>query len=212
MNMSSLLVIANKALRKIGVDGIESLTQQGQAAAECNAAVKDVLRETLAAHSWGFASVWEKLARLADAPPFGYRYAFQIPPEAIRLVDARASTSLTSPNIKYDVVADGVLYTDSEFCYARYVKYTQDLAFAPADFINAVACKLAAEISVLLAKSEFHAAMLQEYAVTLDRARTGDESTKNHKEINENQSYTFLSVREYEGEVLPGSDTWIPHS
>lgn len=208
----SFLVIANKALRKLGVPEIESLEQDGKPAAACNAAIKDVYREVLIAHSWAFATKWEKLARMADEPPFGYRYAFQLPPEAERLIDIRPSKLLIDERIKYEMAMGGVIYTDAEFCYARYIVYTEDMKYAPSDFKNAVACKLAAEVSKKLSRAEFHNEMLQEYALILDSARTNDEAMSNSKKTDENLECKFLSVREFESESTDKGLSWILNS
>lgn len=192
-----LLTIANKALFKIGQNRISSLTQAGKEADKCNSAIRDVLREVIEEHAWGFATKYATLSRLQDAPPFGFEYAYQAPQEALRLLDVRSVPDLTAKPEKHSLVSGNVVYTDASPCYARYVVYTEELGFAPAGFIDTVAWKLAAEIAPSLAKSNLTGQMLQGYSVALDTARTSDDSNNLPRRTNENLECKYLTARGY---------------
>ncbi len=196
--MSSLLAISNKALAKIGVKSINSLTQQGKAADRCNsnviASVKEVLRE----HAWSHATEWKALSQLVAAPPFGYEYAYQAPPETEKVFDVRQDEDLTAPRIDFEMVRGKVIYTDAEPCYARYVVYVEaDLAFAPPDFIDSCAFKLGAEIAVPLSKSDKLDNMLNGYTFTLAKAMRNDTAANHERKVDENRDNKILAARGY---------------
>jgi hypothetical protein len=197
MSQVHLLSIANKALFKIGQNRISSLTQAGKEADKCNSAIRDVLREVIEEHAWGFATKYATLAKLQEAPPFGFEFAYQAPQEALRLLDVRSVPDLTAKPEKHVLVSGNIVYTDANPCYARYVIYTEDLGFAPAGFIDTVAWKLAAEIAPSLAKSNLTSQMLQGYEFALDKARTSDDSNNLPRRTNENLECKFLTARGY---------------
>jgi hypothetical protein len=198
--MSSLLVISKKALRKIGVKEISSMTEQGRAADRCNSAVRDVVKEVLRAHPWSFATEWKSLPRLISDPPFGYQYAYQAPQEAEKVFDVRSIDNLTYPKEDFDMVRGKIIYTDASPCFARYVVYIEsDLSQAPADFIDTCAFKLAAEICIPLAKSNFLPDLMKAYRLSLDEAKLTDAAAGKERREDENIGCKFLSVRNYPG-------------
>lgn len=194
--MSSLLVISNKALSKLGVKEIANLTQQGKPAARCNSHVRESVREVLREHPWSHASEWKSLNQLVAAPPFGYINAYQAPQETEKVFDVRSDSDLTTPAIDFEMVRGKIIYTDAEPCYARYVVNVEaDLAQAPSDFIDACAFKLAAEIAVPLSKSNRLQAMLNGYTYTLDQARTNDTREIHERKPDENRECKLLRER-----------------
>lgn len=196
--MASLLTIANKALRKLGVRELNSLDQGGSAADRCNSAIIDCVKDVLAEHSWSHATVWAKLAKLSTPPPFGYDCAYQLPAECVRCFDVREDTDLRAPLIDFEQARGNLIYTDADPCYARYVVYfEEDLAKASPGFIEACAFKLAEEICVPLAKSELLAPVSNGYKFALDRARLGDAATKRERPVDPNRECSFLAARGY---------------
>jgi len=191
--MGSLLIISNKALRKLGVTEITSLSMQGQAAARCNAAVEDIVKEVLCEHPWRHASVWATLPQLSAAPPFGYKYAYQAPVESLRVFDVRGVDDLRAPNVDFEEVRGKKIYTDISICYARYVVWdVNDLARAYPDFLNTCAFKLAYEIATTLSKSSKMDKMLQGYAYELEQAMLNDASASRERGQDENRTSTIL--------------------
>lgn len=194
--MSSLLTIANKALRKLGVREINSLDQGGSAADRCNSAVRDCVTIVTGEHTWRHATVWAKLAKLSEVPPFGYDFAYQLPSECVSCFDVRQDTDLRAKLIDFEQVRGNIVYTDADPCYARYTVYfEEDLVKASPIFIDACAWKLAEEICVPLAKSDLLPAMSNGYRFSLDRARLNDASGKREREVDPNRSNTFLAAR-----------------
>jgi len=200
--MGSLLIISNKALRKISVREIASLTQSGEAAARCNAAVRDSVKEVIRKYPFSFTTVWDTLPLLATAPPFGYTYAYQLPNSAVKLFDISDSEDLTAPRISFDLVRGNKIYTDASPCYARYGVYAEaDLTTAPPDFINACAFNLGAEIAGPLTKTEMIPVMEQMYRFYLNEAMLSDAAGNNERKKDENRMCSILTAREYPGSV-----------
>jgi hypothetical protein len=205
--MSSLLHISNKALRALGVKEIKSLTQQGKPAARCNAAVVSIVKEVIRVHPFSFSTEWKRLNRSAEAPPFGYAYAYLLPSNYQKLFDARESPDLRVPKIEYEQVRGNIIYTDASICYARYGVYNEgDLAKAPPDAIKTMAYALAAEISVPLAKTNKLDKMEALYRYYLDRAQLADASGVEERKIDENRENSILKAREYPSSI--NNDDW----
>ncbi|MCK5639919.1 MAG: hypothetical protein KAJ19_03950 [Gammaproteobacteria bacterium] len=194
--MSSLLAISNKALAKLGVKEINSLTQQGKPAARCNAHVVEAVKETLREHTWSHASEWKALPQLLGVPPFGYEYAYQAPQETVKVFDVRQDTDLKAIKIKFEMVRGKIIYTDADPCYARYVVYFEaDLTQAPPDFLDTCAFKLAAEIAIPLSKVNLQVPMLNGYTFSLAKAMKNDAQETNVEKVDENRECKFLAER-----------------
>lgn len=193
--MSDMLTIANKALRKIGMNDIQMLTQKGPAADKCNSAIRDVLKEVLRAHPWSDFTEWVTLNELAKKPPFGYGYAYQFPKDTVRVIDVREIPDLDAPTIDFEMKMNKVVFTDASKCYARYVAYSEDLTMVAPDFIDAVACKLAVEIAPGLSKQKMLKDLKQEYIWALDVARLSNDASNRERTQDEEQITTFLTCR-----------------
>ena len=194
--MSSLLAISNKALSYLGIKEIGSLTQQGRAAARCNAHVRESVKEVLRKHTWSHATEWKALPQLVASPPFGYDYAYQAPTETEKVFDVRQDTDLTAPKIDFEMVRGKIIYTDADPCYARYVVNIEaDLTQAPADFIEACSYKLAATIAIPLSKSNLQSAMQNSYITVVDEAQRTDTAASRERKTDENRECKFLKER-----------------
>ena len=200
--MGDLLQIANQALMKLGIQELMSLTQEGPVAARCNAAVVDIVKEVLGEHPFSYATVWDTIPLIAEAPPFGYEFAYQLPKETVKLIGVRASKDLKAPRINFKKVKGNVVYTDASPCYARLVVYLEaDLADATPLFINACAMNLGAEIATPLAKSDKVPLMTQLYQYYLDRAILSDSAESYERQQDPNRTTSILAVREYPGAI-----------
>ena len=196
--MSSLTAIANKALRKLAVEEIANLSQQGATAERCNAAVEEIVKEVICQHAWRHATVFATLPLIATAPAFGYEYAYQAPVESFRVYDIRSTEDLTAPAEDFEEVRGKVIYTDASPCYARYIVYNEsDLSLAYPDFINTCAYKLAAEIAPALSMSDKTQEMYNGYLMELDNARLNDASANWAKKQDENRACSMLNAFGY---------------
>jgi len=205
--MSTFLNIANISLCELGLREIATLTQGGRAADRCAEHVEAAVKEVLCAHAWSHATVWDTLAVLETAPPFGYSYAYQAPTECYRVIDVRSESDLKAPRINFEQVRGKKIYTDASPCYVRYVVHAEaDLLLASPEFCLACAYKLAARLCVPLSKSDDQGKMKSLYREALDVAKLGDTATMNERQQDPNRTCSILAARDYPGVVSDAED------
>lgn len=86
--MASDVDIANLALVMIGAQRIGALTENSKNARELNAIYVSYRESELRAHNWSFAINRVVLPALATAPPFGFQWYYQLPPDFLKLIQA----------------------------------------------------------------------------------------------------------------------------
>lgn len=137
---TSVIGICNSALAKIGAASILSLTDGSAQASRCNEAFSRCLDDVLRQYPWPCALARATLARLADAPAWGFSYAYQLPADCLRVVevdgDASASCRLEGSTIVSDLEALSILY----------VRHLTDMNRLSASLAEVVALRLASEL------------------------------------------------------------------
>jgi hypothetical protein len=147
------------------------------------------------------------LTLLEAAPAFGYELAYQITAECECVVDVRESADLKAPIIDFEEVRGKKIYTDASPAYARIVVYYEsDLGKAKADFLDAAAFKLAAEIGPPLARMEEGQTALKNYGLAFELAKLSDAKSNHVRVQDENRTSTILAAREYPGMTADGGD------
>ena len=106
--------------------------------------------ECLRAHGWSFAMRYATLEQL-ESPPFGFKYAYQMPEDCVRVVDIRPGSDLRSPRARF-VTRGRQVFTNANPANTRYTGRELDTEIWPGDFANAVSCRIAAEIAGLSAE------------------------------------------------------------
>lgn len=168
--MAGQVDIINMAYGKLAQDrGISSLADQTKEARTATR-VWDTVRDiVLEARNWPFALKAEALALDAEAPQPGWLYRYSVPAECLTLkavVDEaglrsqRHLSGLCEPDYlahlkrsgayDYDMAygANGTsILSDLPQAYAVYVMRVTDTGRFPAHFIDALACRLAAELA-----------------------------------------------------------------
>lgn len=168
--MNSEVSICNKGLRYLGGEEILSLMQETRSARLCKQYYSEVRDEVLEEHHWNFATRYGLLARLQEAPPFGFAYAYQMPVDCLRIRRLRDKSA-------FEVVEGRKLYTDSPSAEAIMTVRTTNPAVFPALFAEVLARKLAAELAVpLMNSSRLEQSMLTKYVNSLERAKAMDAS------------------------------------
>lgn len=139
--------IANQALGEISKGLIVSLTENSEPARLINAWFDDLLDEEVSRYNWTFAVCRAELAPLAEAPPFGWLYRFQLPssPFCLRVIEEVDETD-------YRIEGREIL-ADASRLRIRYVGRVADLSRLPAYFVKAFALRLAARLAVPLVGS-----------------------------------------------------------
>ena len=128
--MANRTQILNTALMRAGAQDINIAFQDTPAAQVAEAAYDRSLEFCLSLYPWPFALRYAVLARSADAPAFGYRYAYPLPGDCMRVLDVRRhgdagevpSWAYRHSGPRYSIVGQEI-YTDAESLALRYVSF-----------------------------------------------------------------------------------------
>lgn len=145
--MTSIVRIANLALQKLGDEGeLTSLsddTRAARAVNDCFDAMRDaVLRD----HVWDFARHRALLPALIDAPVWGGWTAFQKPADFIRFVELDAAQL-------YQLEGAWILAREKGPLKLLYIRRVADSGLFDPLFVEALACRIAAQIAVKITGS-----------------------------------------------------------
>ncbi|OBQ52735.1 hypothetical protein [Halodesulfovibrio spirochaetisodalis] len=166
--MRSAVSICNKGLQFVGGSPIVSLEEDSRGAQLCSQLYEQVRDELLEAHHWSFATRYVRLPRLPEKPPFHFASAYQLPADCIGVRQLQDSKP-------FEVVEGRVLYTDSNPAKAIITVRVSDPAQYPAMFVETLARKLAAELSVpLMNSTKLEQSMYNKFLATFARAAAAD--------------------------------------
>ena len=158
--MASKVEICNQALIKVGASRIVSLSDDTKSAQVLDA-IYDVKRDAeLAACPWTFAIKRAQLPADSTAPSFGWSYAYPLPTDYLALVEVGEDFVFYNiedgPAFQIEAQASGVLAimtNEASPLKIRYVSRVTNTGLYPALFVEAFACRLAAEICEPLTQS-----------------------------------------------------------
>ena len=141
--------LCNLALDRIGTT--EVLKSLGDNTIECEVCLREfpgALTKVLSLYPWGFARKRAVLARLAAEPPFGYSYAYQLPPDFLSLVRIEGF-----PGNGTFEIEDGKLLCDEPTCRIVYCRNGVDPAQLPPHVAELLVVELARRIVAPLRNS-----------------------------------------------------------
>ena len=146
--------ICNLALSHIGEAPITSLSDNTNAARECNRLYASSRDMELRAHNWNFAIRRGNLAADGTAPDWGPASRYIIPSDCLRIIEVRDATdwrveggNLGDAGTVYIVTAwSGTLYI-------RYIARITDTAVFDTLFANTLAARLAMDLAPRLTQS-----------------------------------------------------------
>lgn len=154
----SIVGISNLALRRIGVKRIASLSEDSPQAIDVNACWEYIRDLVLEAKDWKFAKIRKKLAQSAITPEYGWAYAYGLPEGFLRLCrEDEDDHPVYPPSYPYKIetLSDGNIYilsnydnTDNDDFYITCIVRVTDPAKYSASFIDALAWRLGAELSI----------------------------------------------------------------
>lgn len=175
--MADVVGICNSALAKIGAARIVALTEGSKNANVCAEQYDKLRDDLLRGHTWNFAIRRAKLARLAEAPAFGFARAYQLPADWLRTVavqdDPDEASGARQP-LRYRIEGRRLL-SDAGAVYLRYVARVTDPNAMPPDFREALAALLGRELAVPLAQSvNLQQVLDEQFRRRLRRARSVD--------------------------------------
>ena len=190
---ASKLAIINMALVMLQTNPAQSLDQGTPHLTAALTFYDSAVDEVLRAHRWNFALRRITLPRMASAPVFGYRYAYQLPEDCLRVLvvsSARleSESAAQSGAYGYEPPTDPLLYrveadqivTNEETLYLRYVARLTDPTRYDALFIDALTANLAMKLAYALAGTSSQQELLTRlYGDYLAQARSvsADEQT-----------------------------------
>jgi len=137
--MANRTQIINTAMMRAGAQDINIAFQDTPAAQVAEAAYDRSLEFCLSLYPWPFALRYAVLAQSADVPLFGYRYAYQLPGDCMRVLDVRRhgdagevpSWAYRHSGPRYSIVGQEI-YTDAESLALRYVSNDREMAVSEA--------------------------------------------------------------------------------
>jgi hypothetical protein len=158
--MASVVDVANRALTKLGSARIVSLSDDNKQARSINSCFYTLLDAELRQNRWTFAIKRAELPALAETPTFGYDYQYALPADFLRLDminDMFPSVSLdnyiSTEVADYAIENRMILSNLSAPLKIRYGASVDDPNQWDSLFIEALACRLAAEICEDLTQS-----------------------------------------------------------
>lgn len=171
--MADVIGICNAALVKVGATPLVALDEDRKEARLCVALYPRLRDELLRAHAWNFATARARLARLADAPVFGFAHRYRLPADWLRTLSLHDGSG-ADVSSRARLEGDGLL-SDAAALYLRYVARIEDPTRMTPDFRAALASLLARELALPLAQSNSLEQRLDaRFAADLRRARSTD--------------------------------------
>jgi hypothetical protein len=177
--MASQLGIVNEALGLLGEMPIDDIDDTQDPKAVKVKAFWDVARDQLLERfAWSFATTRVALQQDAEAPTYGFTYAYVIPADCIRVLEATAYTDDMDVDDRSKMscrIESGRVLTNETAVYLKYVRRVEETGrFSPL-FCSALAAALAAMLASALTKSgSTTQAMLQLAEMRLREARASD--------------------------------------
>ncbi len=143
--------IASKALLLLGEAPISSFGESTPAQT-AGGLYPDVYRAVLTVYPWGCTKSKARLARLAASPLSQWSYAFQLPPDYLRVLGAFSSAAVgASPLTSYDIQESGVLANVSDL-WLDYQRQVPESALPPY-IVKLLQFALAAELAMPITES-----------------------------------------------------------
>lgn len=202
------LGIINLALTRIGVKRLSSLTEN-TTQCEDALAVYDTIRDlVLEEEDWTFAKVRATLGTGGEAldESYHYAYAYQLPPNFLRLVSSTTDPNGTTdppvypPGYPYIVETIAVIGEDDQpydikcllidydnsdnGLFINYIKRQEDVTQYTGNFVNAFAFRLAAELCINRTEGmQKYGAMMELYKDSLVDAKAHNRSMDYQKEV-----------------------------
>lgn len=177
--MTSKIAVANRALTKLGDARITSLEDDQKAAREVSSMFDIVRDDELRARAWSFSIKRAELPSLTEAPLFGFRRQFQLPTDCLRLVEIAGNWCgpyladyRTSPDPLYTIEGRRILTDLPSQLQIRYISQVDDTGLWDSSFVEAFACRLAAELAESLTQSTTRRQLAwEEYDAAVKKAR-----------------------------------------
>lgn len=160
---------------KLGAARINSIDDDVKNAREAKA-IWAVKRDAeLAANPWSFATTRASIPATSTAPAFGFGYAYPLPADYLAMVEVGQFWAMYEPSDGgpwFAIEGDEILTDEGSPLRIRYVRRIENAGLFPALFVEALACRLAAELAEPLTQSlQKRQAAWREHAQAVSLAR-----------------------------------------
>lgn len=177
--MASQTETCNLALIKLGAARITSLddgTKQSKIMGQLWNTVRDA---EMSAHPWSFAATRALIPASATPPAFGWAYAYPQPTDFLKFIEVGEDWMFYTQvcGSPWFTIEGGAVLTDQGSpLKIRYVRRITNVGAWPASFVEAMACRLAAEACESLTQdlSKREAAWAERKEAVRDAKRTND--------------------------------------
>lgn len=179
--MASRVGVINRALVKLGVQNIADPDEESEPARVAKQVFDDTVRAELRKYPWLFATRRAQLAASATAPVFGFKTAFPLPVDFARIVQVGEyfdfsgirNAPLDRSVVPYRIEGAQIL---TDLPAPLNIRYVADVSSDPgqwdATFVDALACRLAAEMCETLTKAPSKTEMMEKaYRRAIGEAR-----------------------------------------
>lgn len=126
-----------------------------------------VLDSLIEGHPWNFALKRASIPALAEAPAFGWRYAFQLPSDCIRVMPLTYAGHRNGPSIPYEMEGRQILTDAAAPLRIRYLRRVTDMATMSPSFVQAFAASLAFRSANWITGKQSYAQALKDEAARL---------------------------------------------
>lgn len=142
--------IANLALARLGNTTISHITEDSEMARACLVLYDQTRREVLRSHRWNFATKRAALSELAEEPAFGWEHQFELPSDALRILEVGESEHGDTLSERF-VIEGQALLTDQDSVNLVYVYDCENPDLFDPLFVECLAVKMAVKLSTTLA-------------------------------------------------------------
>ena len=171
----SKIDIFNSALLKVSKRYVSSVDDSTFEAKTCNTLWEPALRSVLACHNWSSTIKRAQLDLITLIPACGYGYAYRLPNDCIKVVQAYRSDD--HDDFDFEWVTEGsTILSDEEVVYIKYVAMPKNTEGMNSHFTEALIWNLAMRLCFPFTGDDNRERVLrQEYeTVILPRAKAGD--------------------------------------
>lgn len=185
MGLAKVDVFRMAVARSGGYAKISSDEDASKEASVCRVFWEPALRSTLEDHDWDFARRAKAVALLTEEHS-DYAYAYKFPNDCLapRRIVNPAGTDLTDPKTRIPMETrmniagtDRVILTNQEDAELIYTAYTDVVGLFTPGFVDALAWRLAAEITPQLRNSDaVRTSMMNQYFLSIQRAKANNEN------------------------------------
>lgn len=148
--------ICNMALSKIKRQRIDSLNDPSEEAKECSIYYEHIRKQLLRLYPWGFARHVEKLALRVDKVP-GWDFCYGYPRDCLAITfvfDEMHAKCKEMERQEFQALtvtgADKVIATNVQDAWAEYTYNVRNTDVFSEEFVEAMACMLAASLAIPL--------------------------------------------------------------